>query len=258
MAFSRAGDQLSLRPGEALSLTIEGPTAPAAGAVDDNLVLRAAREFRLALSRRRGSALSTSSSDCRSRRELAAAPPTPRRRCGCWRAPMAYRLDDQRLIEAARKTGADVPVCLAARARMMRGLGEELGPLLELPPLVALIVNPGVPLETKAVFARMGHRARRGDRLSRPSGALAGHGARGADRRFKQRPQRHGGGGLPSRADHRRCAGGSFRRARAAGSRACRARARPALPCSRIANPPRGRERRSCARTPAGGSRAAC
>ena len=63
--------------------------------------------------------------------------------------------DDPRLLAAAAETGADIPVCLAARARMMSGIGDELGPLLALPPLPALIVNPGVPLETKAVFKRM-------------------------------------------------------------------------------------------------------
>jgi 4-diphosphocytidyl-2-C-methyl-D-erythritol kinase len=63
--------------------------------------------------------------------------------------------DDARLLEAARATGADVPVCLAAKARMMRGIGDELGPVLDLPALPALIVNPRQPLETKAVFEFM-------------------------------------------------------------------------------------------------------
>ncbi len=60
-----------------------------------------------------------------------------------------------RLVEAARATGADVPVCVAAKARMMRGIGEKLGPVLDLPPLPALIVNPRQPLETKPVFEFM-------------------------------------------------------------------------------------------------------
>ena len=54
--------------------------------------------------------------------------------------------------EAARLTGADVPVCLEPRARMMRGVGEELGPALDLPRLFAVLVNPRVPVETPAVF----------------------------------------------------------------------------------------------------------
>ena len=154
VAFSRAGDRLTLRPGAALSLSIEGPTAPAAGDVEDNLVLRAARNFaarfphaalgafhlvkRLPVA----AGIGGGSSDAAAALRLLAR-------------ANDVSLSDQGLIEAARETGADVPVCLGARARMMRGLGDELGPFLKLPPLIGLIVNPRVPLETKAVFARM-------------------------------------------------------------------------------------------------------
>jgi 4-diphosphocytidyl-2-C-methyl-D-erythritol kinase len=41
------------------------------------------------------------------------------------------------------------------RARMMRGVGDELGPLLALPPLIGLLVNPGEPVATKKVFSLM-------------------------------------------------------------------------------------------------------
>ena len=61
---------------------------------------------------------------------------------------------DPRLRQAALAIGADVPVCLESRARIMRGVGEELLHLLDLPPLPALLVNPGVPLSTRDVFAR--------------------------------------------------------------------------------------------------------
>ncbi len=60
------------------------------------------------------------------------------------------------LYAAARKTGADIPVCLAPRAKFMRGVGEALGPALKLPPLFAVLVNPRVPVETRAVFQKMG------------------------------------------------------------------------------------------------------
>jgi len=58
--------------------------------------------------------------------------------------------------EAARLTGADVPVCLDPRARMMRGIGDVLGPPLGLARLHAVLVNPRVPVETPAVFKRLG------------------------------------------------------------------------------------------------------
>src|SRR5215469_8578312 len=64
-------------------------------------------------------------------------------------------LDDPRLMQAARATGADVPVCLHPRARLMRGIGDILSAPLELPRLFALLVNPGVAVATKDVFAAL-------------------------------------------------------------------------------------------------------
>jgi 4-diphosphocytidyl-2-C-methyl-D-erythritol kinase len=63
--------------------------------------------------------------------------------------------DDPRLVEAARLTGADVPVCLPSRPCMMAGVGEKLSPL-PLPRLPAVMVNPRVPVATKDVFAALG------------------------------------------------------------------------------------------------------
>src|SRR5439155_23471932 len=52
--------------------------------------------------------------------------------------------DDPRLLQAARATGADVPVCLDPRPRLMRGVGDILADPLDLPRLAAVLVNPGV------------------------------------------------------------------------------------------------------------------
>jgi 4-diphosphocytidyl-2-C-methyl-D-erythritol kinase len=154
VAFSRGGDTLTLTPGKPLSLSIEGPAAEAAGRVDDNLVLRAAAHFakrfpdaklgafhlvkRLPVA----AGLGGGSSDAAAALRLLAR-------------ANALPLEDPVLFEAATATGADVPVCLMRRARMMRGIGDELGPLIALPPLIGLLVNPGQPVETKAVFSRM-------------------------------------------------------------------------------------------------------
>ena len=64
-------------------------------------------------------------------------------------------LDDERLTAAALAVGADVPVCLASRPRIMRGVGEKLSPPVELPPLPAVLVNPGVALATRDVFGKL-------------------------------------------------------------------------------------------------------
>ncbi len=155
VAFAGCGDTLTLSPGAMLSLTIDGPTAQAAGGGDDNLVLRAAREaaarveglapgaFHLAKRLPVAAGIGGGSADAAAAlRLLARANGLP--------------LDDARLFAAARAVGADVPVCLAARARKMSGAGEVLGPALKLPPLFAVLVNPGVGLATKDVFARLG------------------------------------------------------------------------------------------------------
>jgi 4-diphosphocytidyl-2-C-methyl-D-erythritol kinase len=64
--------------------------------------------------------------------------------------------DNARVMDAARATGADVPVCLDPRPRVMRGIGDVLSAPLELPPLPAVLVNPGVPVPTRDVFGRLG------------------------------------------------------------------------------------------------------
>ncbi|MBM1310578.1 4-(cytidine 5'-diphospho)-2-C-methyl-D-erythritol kinase [Sulfitobacter mediterraneus] len=48
--------------------------------------------------------------------------------------------------------GADVPVCKAAKAQRMQGIGEVLTPLSGWPALHAVLVNPGVEIATPDVF----------------------------------------------------------------------------------------------------------
>ncbi len=154
VAFSRSGDSLSLVPGEEFKLQVGGPMAEAAGDPGKNLVLKAVRQIAERIERLKLGAL------CLTKNLPVAAGIGG----GSSDAAAALRLiaranelanDDPRLLDAARATGADVPVCLAARARMMTGIGECLGPVLRLPPLPVLIVNPRQALETKQVFAQM-------------------------------------------------------------------------------------------------------
>ncbi len=157
VAFSAAGDLMTYEPGRDWSLVVDGPTAAAAGPVEENLALKAARAFdaaglgadrgRLRLTKRLPAAAGVGggSSDAAAALRLLAR---------------HHRIDvhDPRLREIARAIGSDVPVCVEPRARMMSGVGDRLGPPIRLPPLFAVLVNPGAPLETRAVFARMGLR----------------------------------------------------------------------------------------------------
>lgn len=155
VAFAGVCDHLTLTPGAALSLTVTGPTAQAAGDGADNLVLRAARNlgervegvkagaFALTKYLPVAAGVGGGSSDAAAALRLLAR-------------FNDIALDDPRLMEAARATGADVPVCLDPAARMMTGAGENLGPKLALPALPAVLVNPRVPVETRAVFSELG------------------------------------------------------------------------------------------------------
>ncbi|UDQ90368.1 4-(cytidine 5'-diphospho)-2-C-methyl-D-erythritol kinase [Xanthobacter autotrophicus] len=155
VVFSGAADLLSLTPNSALSLTVKGRTAAAAGPDADNLVLRAARAFSAEVPRARLGAFLLEK-----RLPVAAGLGG-----GSSDAAAALRLlgrlnglapDDPRLFAAARATGSDVPVCLDPRARLMEGVGDVLSPPLALPPLAGVLVNCGVAVPTAAVFRQLG------------------------------------------------------------------------------------------------------
>jgi 4-diphosphocytidyl-2-C-methyl-D-erythritol kinase len=152
VGFADVADQLTLTPGGGLTLSLGGPRAAEAGGLADNLVLRAARALAARLPNMVSGAFILE-------KNLPAAAGIGG---GSADAAAALRLlaranklasDDSRLHDAARATGADVPVCLDSRPRLMWGIGEQLSPPLNLPPLAAVLVNPGVAVPTKDVFA---------------------------------------------------------------------------------------------------------
>ena len=155
VAFAGVGDRLAFVPDAPLSLEVVGPTAEAAGPEGDNLVLKAARALAERVSGLRlgrfvlwkqlpvAAGLGGGSSDAAAALRALAA-------------HNSLAPNDPRLAEAARATGADVPVCLDPRARRMGGMGERLSAPLGLKPLPAVLVNPRAASPTPAVFAGMG------------------------------------------------------------------------------------------------------
>jgi 4-diphosphocytidyl-2-C-methyl-D-erythritol kinase len=152
VAFAEFGDRLRFSPGGGLTLAVDGPTAVKAGDIEGNLVLKAAREV---TARHGGLTLGAFRLDKR-------LPVAAGLGGGSADAAAALRLiaranglkrDDPQLYAAARATGADVPVCLDPRPRIMRGIGDVLSEPLTLPTLPAVLVNPGVAVATKEVFA---------------------------------------------------------------------------------------------------------
>jgi 4-diphosphocytidyl-2-C-methyl-D-erythritol kinase len=153
VAFAAVGDEIVAETAAALSLRVSGPQAPAlAGDPAANLVWRAAERLAAETGHEPAAALTLiknlpvaagiggGSSD---------AAATLRALDALWR----LGLDEARLGRIAARLGADVPVCLAARASWVGGIGEAVEAAPDLPEVTALLVNPGQALATPAVFA---------------------------------------------------------------------------------------------------------
>jgi 4-diphosphocytidyl-2-C-methyl-D-erythritol kinase len=156
VAFADCADRLTLTPGSTLDLSTTGPLARDCGETADNLVFKAAQllgervpdlrlgAFTLDKVLPVAAGIGGGSADAAAALRLLAQ-------------ANGLALDDARLVEAAKLTGADVPVCLASRACVMTGVGETLLPL-SLPKLPCVMVNPCIPVATKDVFEALGLR----------------------------------------------------------------------------------------------------
>jgi 4-diphosphocytidyl-2-C-methyl-D-erythritol kinase len=164
VVFAAAGDRLTLAPGSTFSLKVRGATASDAGPIESNLVFKAASALaaeipglklgRFTLDKRLpvAAGLGGGSSDAAAALRLLAR-------------ANRIKLSDKRLLKVAARIGADVPVCVDPRPRRMRGIGEVLSGPMAIPKLAAVLVNPGVAVPTKDVFAILGlPRGERGKR----------------------------------------------------------------------------------------------
>jgi 4-diphosphocytidyl-2-C-methyl-D-erythritol kinase len=153
VAFADVADTLTLEPGSTDGLEMSGPFAGKSGPVDENLVLKSLAELRRRIPGLKGgrfrleknlpvaAGIGGGSADAAAALRLLAR-------------ANGIALDDSHLMAAAQSVGADVPVCLDSRPRIMRGIGEVLSPPLDLPPIPAILVNPGVALATREVFGK--------------------------------------------------------------------------------------------------------
>jgi 4-diphosphocytidyl-2-C-methyl-D-erythritol kinase len=152
VAFADFSDTLTFTPGGAAELELRGAGAQACGPAADNLVLKAAVALgakvaglklgRFVLDKQIpvAAGLGGGSADAAAALRLLAR-------------ANALGAGDSRLFATACDLGADVPVCLDPKTRIVRGIGELLSESLDLPKLPALLVNPGVALATRDVFA---------------------------------------------------------------------------------------------------------
>ena len=156
VAFADCADRLTLSPGSNLDLKMSGPLAQACGETSDNLVLKATRLLAERVPDMKAGSFSLDK----------ALPVAAGIGGGSADAAAALRLlsqlnglalDDPRIVEVAKLTGADVPVCVNSLGCVMTGVGETLQPL-SLPTMPCVMVNPGVPVATKDVFKALGLR----------------------------------------------------------------------------------------------------
>ena len=152
MVFADIGDELTAAPGKGLSLAVDGPFGGGLPVDDGNLVMRAAARLaalvgvapdtalRLTKNLPVASGIGGGSAD---------AAAALRALIKLWR----HDPGDEALAALGLGLGADVPVCLRSRAMQVSGIGEILEPLPPLPPVWLVLVNPGVAVATKDVFA---------------------------------------------------------------------------------------------------------
>ena len=150
-AFCTDGDQIAADPADDLTLQVRGPFAADLGAVEDNLVLRAANALRQQADVSQGAALTLTknlpvASGIGGGSADAAA--TLRLLTGMW------GIDPNHATAVAPGLGADVPACLFSLTARGDGAGDELQLVdagVSGSPI--LLVNPRVALSTAEVFA---------------------------------------------------------------------------------------------------------
>ena len=154
VTFADAADVLFASPEEELSLSVTGPFAAQLAGEPENLVLRAAmalqsfagppRGARLILEKNLpvASGIGGGSAD---------AAATLRALIRLW----DIEIDETNLLLTAIELGADVPVCLQSQTAMMRGIGERLAPVGNLPSFWMVLANPRITISTTDIFQKL-------------------------------------------------------------------------------------------------------
>jgi 4-diphosphocytidyl-2-C-methyl-D-erythritol kinase len=152
VAFTVFGDSLRLEPAPSFSLAVSGPFASALAG--ENLIATAASRLhalqpalcfghvQLEKNIPVAAGIGGGSADAAAFLRLV-------------RRANADRAGDLDWPSVAKDLGADVPVCLAGRPAVMRGIGERIEPVAAIPNLPVVLVNPRQPLATATVFSRL-------------------------------------------------------------------------------------------------------
>ncbi|MCI2395429.1 4-(cytidine 5'-diphospho)-2-C-methyl-D-erythritol kinase [Aliiroseovarius sediminis] len=141
VVFADIGDRVTVRPADNFRLEVTGPCAEGVPTDATNLVARAAALFdqpvHIVLSKHLPAAAGIGGGSSDAAATVLA---------------MAEITGNSRLPEGVTALGADVRVCLMRQAARMRGIGDDVAPCPGLPPLFAVLANPGVDVPTPTVF----------------------------------------------------------------------------------------------------------
>ena len=152
--FADVGDTVAVTAADDLSLDIAGPFGFHAPAGADNLVLRAARllkertgfaggaAIRLTKNVPAGAGFGGGSADAAAGLHALSE---------AW----GLSLGIEEMLRVGGALGADVPMCLVARALRARGVGEHIERIDSWPGLPLVLVWPGMPVATSAVFSSL-------------------------------------------------------------------------------------------------------
>ena len=159
VAFASIGDELEIEPADKTDLIVKGPFADqlAGGDRTENIVWAAAarlldlsqdatgsvKGLRMTLTKRLpvASGIGGGSADAAVALRLGS-------RC------LGLSLGPEELGAIGLSLGADIPVCLFAAPGWMSGIGDVISPAPQFPEVHIVLVNPGKPVSTKAVFEK--------------------------------------------------------------------------------------------------------
>ncbi len=161
--FTRFGDRVEIALADSDDFTVSGRYAPTVPLDASNLVLKARDALRRAAGPQRtppvalrleknlpvASGVGGGSSD---------AAAVLRGLAETW----ALDIDGAELARIGLSLGADVPMCLAAKPLVARGIGDELSMVPDFSALGLVLVNPGTPVSTAEIFNALSKRDNEG------------------------------------------------------------------------------------------------
>ncbi|MCC0023062.1 MAG: 4-(cytidine 5'-diphospho)-2-C-methyl-D-erythritol kinase [Hyphomicrobiaceae bacterium] len=155
VVFASPGDVLSVAPAEKDIFEISGPFASALNEDEPNLVERARDLYRhewpgllpdglrIVLDKQLPVASGIGGGSADAAATLRALD------------LIAGNAGKDQLFDLADALGADVPSCLFGRPLRMRGRGDDLAPIANFPHCAFVLINPGEPVSTAAIFAAL-------------------------------------------------------------------------------------------------------